>query len=111
MFEAQEDLLGRKLVEFLVSRPEIRVFGPQTGNRQVRMPTVAFTVKGWSSREFAEALAARKFAIAYGSFYSRRCLAALGMHDGAARISLLHYNSMEEIEALIAAIKEVLSGR
>ncbi|WP_206532414.1 aminotransferase class V-fold PLP-dependent enzyme, partial [Mesorhizobium sp. M7D.F.Ca.US.004.01.2.1] len=114
LFEAQEDLLGRKLVEFLVSRPEIRVFGPQTGNRQVRMPTVAFTVKGWSSREFAEALAARKFAIAYGSFYSRRCLAALGMvdmEDGAARISLLHYNSMEEIEALIAAIKDVLSGR
>ncbi|PDS60023.1 cysteine desulfurase [Rhizobium anhuiense] len=114
LFGAQENALARKLVDFLVSRPDIHVIGPQTGDRNVRMPTIAFSVDGWTAEAFANALAEKNFAIAFGSFYSRRCLAALGftdMESGVARISLLHYNTEEEIEAVIAAIETVLDRR
>lgn len=111
LFGAQEDVLARRIVDFLVSRSDIYVIGPQTGDRNARMPTIAFSVEGWSAKAFAKALAKRNFAIAYGNFYSRRCLAALGVSDmesGVARISLLHYNTSSEIDALIAAIESVL---
>jgi selenocysteine lyase/cysteine desulfurase len=114
LFGDQENALARKLVNFLVSRPDIHVIGPQTGDRNVRMPTIAFSVDGWTAEAFANALAEMNFAIAFGNFYSRRCLAALGftdMESGVARISLLHYNTEGEIEDVIAAIKTVLDRR
>lgn len=111
LMEVQEDILQRQLMDFLTSRQDLKVLGPTTGSRFVRMPTIAFAVKGRSSRQFAEEMAEHRVAIAYGSFYSRRCLAALGvedMSDGLARISLLHYNSTAEMDRTIDVMKKVL---
>lgn len=113
LFEQQENALATKLMSYLVSRNDIRIIGSHTGDRIKRMPTIAFSPINLTSEALADALSLRKIAVAYGSFYSRRCLEALNIVDmetGVVRISLLHYNTMTEIDQLIVALTEILGG-
>ena len=43
------------------------------------------------------------------NFYAWRCLKALGIDtdDGVVRTSMVHYNTEEDVEKLIAALKNV----
>lgn len=112
LFGEQEDALGTALIDGLRALPGVRVLGPQTGDRTVRMPTVAFHVPGRSSKAIAQALAASKCVVAYGHFYAPRCVAALGItdvDDGVVRISLLHYNTLAEVQTVLAGLRDVLS--
>ena len=59
----------------------------------------------------AEAVAADNLSIAAGHFYGYRVVEALGfedVEDGVVRVSMVHYNSANEIERLIAAFEKVL---
>jgi cysteine desulfurase family protein (TIGR01976 family) len=112
LFAGQETALANTLIDYLRSKPGVRVFGPNTGDRAVRMPTVAFHVAGRKSGDIARQLAGEKFAIAFGDFYSLRCLSAQGIRDlddGVARVSMLHYNSVAEIVALTEAFDRILA--
>lgn len=111
LFEQQENALANKLMSYLVSRNDVRIIGSRTGDRSMRMPTIAFRPLGMTSEALADALSLRKIAVAYGSFYSRRCLEALKITDmdmGVVRISLLHYNTMAEIDQLTGALTEIM---
>jgi selenocysteine lyase/cysteine desulfurase len=52
---------------------------------------------------------AAKIAIRYGNMYSYRMCVALGIdtHDGVVRISMVHYNTMDEVERLIKAFDTI----
>jgi cysteine desulfurase family protein (TIGR01976 family) len=109
LFGSAEDAISVKLVDYLVSKPGIRVLGPQTGERIRRMPTIAFRADDRSSQSIVASLAARNIAAAYGNFYSVRCLQGLGIEDvedGIIRLSLLHYNSAQEVDRLIDGLEE-----
>jgi selenocysteine lyase/cysteine desulfurase len=111
LFGSAEDAISIKLVDYLLSKPGVRVLGPQTGDRTRRMPTIAFRADDRSSQSIAESLAARNIAAAYGNFYSVRCLQGLGIEDvddGVVRLSLLHYNSAQEVDRLIGGLEEAL---
>ena len=43
------------------------------------------------------------------NFYAWRCLMALGIDvdDGVVRTSMVHYNSHEDVEKLINALKQI----
>lgn len=111
LFEQQENALATKLMSYLVSRNDICIIGSHTGDRTKRMPTIAFSPINMTSEALADAVSLRKIAVAYGSFYSRRCLEALNIADmdmGVVRISLLHYNTMAEIDQLTGALTEIM---
>ena len=111
LFVSAEEVVSGKLVEYLMSKPGVRVLGPQTGDRSQRMPTIAFRSEQQTSESVAKSLASRKIAAAFGNFYSIRCLQALGIedtYDGVVRLSLLHYNSPQELDRLVDGLEEAL---
>ena len=111
LFAAQEQTLASMLIDGLRALPGVRVLGPQTGDRAVRMPTVAFHVPGRTSKSIAEALGASKCLVAHGHFYAPHCVAAQGIadvDDGVVRISMLHYNTLAEVQGVLAALRGLL---
>ncbi len=102
--------LQRRLIEFLRSRPGVRLIGPAHGEES-RVSTISFTHARRSSREIALAANARGLALRYGHFYSLRLAEQLGLHpaDGVVRASLVHYNTPGEVEQLIAFLDRELA--
>ncbi|MHC4350816.1 MAG: aminotransferase class V-fold PLP-dependent enzyme [Planctomycetota bacterium] len=80
-----------------------------------RVSTVSFVHAKKRSEEIAKAANRRRFGMRYGHFYAYRLCARLaeaGMihdtDDGVARVSLLHYNTIEEIDRLIDCLDTLL---
>ncbi len=107
---AHEAALAERLLGFLRARASVRIIGPQTADPALRVPTVAFAVAGRKASEIPAQLDARKLAIRWGHFYAIRAIEALGLAeaDGVVRVSMVHYNTIAEVERLIAALDEVL---
>ena len=73
-----------------------------------RAPTISFTVKGITSQKVSEALISQNIALRNDNFYAWRCLKALGIdtEDGVVRVSMVHYNNLDDVNRLIDAIKK-----
>jgi selenocysteine lyase/cysteine desulfurase len=108
LFRMQEAELLQPLLDFLQEHPQVRLIGRTKTEK--RAPTVAFTVKGMTSAGIAQSLADRGFGVGVGDFYARRLVEALGVDpaDGVVRLSFVHYTKSEEVQALIAALSELL---
>lgn len=74
-----------------------------------RVPTLCFSVAGVDASAIAEGLAARNVGIRSGHMYSPRLMARLGlMPEGAARASLVHYNTPGEVSRFRAALADLV---
>ncbi|KAI4602720.1 hypothetical protein KJ359_007938 [Pestalotiopsis sp. 9143b] len=109
---AREAELQGTLLEYLNGRRDVTVLGETSADPAVRVPTVSFVVEGWNSQELVEKVEKdSNFAFRWGSFYSNRLaheLLGLGS-DGVVRISMVHYNTVEEVKGIIKAIDRVIS--
>ena len=73
-----------------------------------RVPTFAFRVDGSAPREAAERLAEREIAVWDGDYYAVEVMERLGLQpDGAVRAGFVHYNTVEEVDRLLAALAEL----
>lgn len=106
----QEDALVDRLLSYLTARNDCRVFGATTNVGSKRIPTVAFRFDGRDSGALAKAMDAHKIAIRHGDFHSRRLVEDLGqMGDGGLlRVSMVHYNTLEEVDRLCTALDVIL---
>jgi cysteine desulfurase family protein (TIGR01976 family) len=102
--QAHERELGER---FLAGLPErCRLYGPPT--MEGRVPTFAFTVDGRSPQGVAEALGERRIAVWHGDYYAVEVMRRLGLEDGGAvRAGIVHYNTAEEVDRLLAALRAV----
>lgn len=109
--EAQETLLMGVLLDYLNQKDEITVYGGTENNRAKRAPTVGFSSSSQSSTDIATALRKQQIGCSSGHFYAYRLCEALGLdtNDGVVRISLLHYNSIEEAQTIVRVLDEVLN--
>lgn len=114
----QERQLQAALLEWLNGRgeEEVTVYGERSSDPAVRVPTVSFRVKGWKSRDLVEAVEKdTNFGFRWGSFYSVRLAeGVLGLEDskdGVVRVSMVHYNTVDEVKGLIAALEKVIGGK
>ena len=75
-----------------------------------RAATVAFVTDAIEPREMIQALARRGFMAGNGNFYAVRVLEAMNVNPdrGAVRLSLLHYNSSDEVKGVIEALEQIL---
>ncbi|PVI05446.1 PLP-dependent transferase [Periconia macrospinosa] len=108
---AHEERLQTVLLDFLNSRDDITVWGPTSTDSTVRVPTISFTVKGVNSRKFVEdAEKISNYGFRWGHVYSKRlCDEVLGLEpEAVVRVSMVHYNTEEEIKGLIEVLKKVL---
>ncbi len=106
---ALERPLQTTLLDYLRVCPSVRIFGP-TDAGPGRVPTISFVHASRSSREIAVLANEQGLGIRYGHFYAHRLAAALGLEpdDGVVRVSLVHYNSMDEVERLMAFLDSAL---
>jgi len=99
------------LLEYLVTRRDTRILGPSVAAQ--RAATVSFVPENIEPREVVRALAARGFMAGNGNFFAVRVLEAMNVDPdrGAVRLSLLHYNSMEEVKGVIEALEHILGAQ
>jgi cysteine desulfurase family protein (TIGR01976 family) len=99
-----------QLIEGLEAFPGVRLWGIRDRARaDQRMPTVAWTHARRRPREIAQALGQRGFFVWSGNYYALPLTEYLGLEpDGMVRVGMLHYNTADEVDALLHAIDEVL---
>ncbi|MFB3150306.1 MAG: cysteine desulfurase-like protein [Alphaproteobacteria bacterium] len=110
LIAAYEDALGARFVRFLESKPNVRLLGRGGDAPGARAPTFSFAVDGRDPAEFPAHMDGHKVAIRSGHFYALRLIAGLGLERPGAvtRASMVHYNSTEEVDRLIAGLDEVI---
>lgn len=106
----QEQSIAARLLDFLGSRNSIRVVGRRSSAIADRVATVSFTVGNRNSKDIVDQIDPHKIGIRYGDFYARRLIEDLGLmsQNGVVRVSMVHYNTTEEVDRLITALEPAL---
>jgi cysteine desulfurase family protein (TIGR01976 family) len=106
---AYERALVGRLLAGLAELPGVKVWGITDSNRfEQRVPTVALAHQRLRPAELATYLAQRGIFVWHGNFYALPLSEALGLEpEGLVRIGLLHYNTEEEVQRLLAALAEL----
>ena len=105
-FEAYEHPLTRHLTEALAKDiPNATLYGPPDGHP--RTSTVSFTYDGYTPSQVAKYLGNRGVFVWAGHFYAMRLVERLGLNDkgGLIRVGIAPYNTQEELDRLIDALK------
>ena len=109
--EAWESALAARLLEGLRELPGVTVRGITDPHQmQWRVPTISFTHASRSSASIARAMADRGIFVWSGHNFALELSRALGLddEDGVVRIGMAHYNTPEEIDAAIGALRNIL---
>ena len=109
-FARHEDVIAEKLLAFLRSKSAVRIIGHDRVENGNRMPTISFVVNGRHSETIVRQTDKVGIGIRFGDFYARRVIEALGLQErgGVVRVSMAHYNTVEEIDRLITCLDEVI---
>jgi cysteine desulfurase family protein (TIGR01976 family) len=100
-----ERALGER---FLAGLPDwVALYGVRT--MEGRVPTFCFNVPGRTSEAVARHLAGRDVAVWWGNYYALETMRKLGLDEwmGAVRAGIVHYNTAEEVDRLLAGIAEL----
>jgi cysteine desulfurase family protein (TIGR01976 family) len=108
--QAYERGLAELLIKGLLEIPGLAFYGitdPQRFDR--RTPTVALRIAGHTPHELAAALGERGIFTWDGNYYAINLSERLGVEasGGMLRIGLVHYNTTEEVDRLLAALNEI----
>ncbi|KAI1501219.1 pyridoxal phosphate-dependent transferase [Biscogniauxia marginata] len=110
---AQEERLQNTLIDYLRSRRDVTIYGEPTGDSTVRLSTVSFTAQGWNCHKLVKAIErGTNYGLRSGCNYAVRLVwEILGRgQDGVVRVSMLHYNTVDEVTGFIKALDRVLSA-
>ena len=110
--QQHERELMERLISGLLVIPGLKLYGihnPQRFNQ--RCPTVAVRIAGWTPLQLATKLGERGFFTWDGNYYALNLTERLNVEKdgGFLRIGLAHYNTTEEVERLLAALREIVS--
>jgi cysteine desulfurase family protein (TIGR01976 family) len=96
-----ERALGER---FLAGLPDnVELYGLSTMDG--RVATFAFNVEGVATRDAAARLGDAGYAVWQGNYYAVEVMKRLGLEDaGAVRAGIVHYNTAEEVDGLLAEI-------
>ena len=111
--QAYEQALSKKLIAGLLEIPGLTFYGIRETERfGQRTPTVAIRIARFSPRELAEQLGERGIFTWDGNYYALNLAERLCVQEdgGMLRIGLVHYNTIEEIERLLVALREIVGG-
>ena len=104
-----EEQLANPLLEYINTRDDIRLIGKKKIENKNRAPTISFTFNNKSSKNLSKELVNHGIATRNDNFYAWRCLNALNIdpNDGVVRTSMVHYNTHEDVNKLISALKKI----
>ncbi len=111
-FEQHEDALAERLLAYLRGKAGVRIVGlpSATAKPGARVPTVSFVVAGQHSEAIVLHMDRFGIGIRFGDFYAKRLIEALGLdgQGGVVRVSMAHYNTLDEIDRLVRHLDEVI---
>jgi selenocysteine lyase/cysteine desulfurase len=109
LFHKHEKDLMSKLLDFLKSRNDVRIIGPD--NPDLRAPTISILPLKKEIKDITSVLVDQKCMTGSGHFYAVRPIEEMqiNIHTGVLRMSFIHYTTMHEIEQLIGALKIALN--
>jgi cysteine desulfurase family protein (TIGR01976 family) len=93
--------LGQRFLDGLP--PGVRLHGLPTMDG--RVPTFAITLQQKTPDEVAEHLAERGIFVWHGDYYAVEVMRRLRLPDGAVRVGIVHYNTADEIDRLLAELR------
>jgi cysteine desulfurase family protein (TIGR01976 family) len=102
--------LMRQFLTGLAAIPGVTLHGIGNANRLAsRVPTFTFSMAGRDAPAIVQGLADRNIFAWAGYYYAWEPAGVLGLREGpgAVRVGLSHYNSADEVAALLAALAEL----
>ena len=110
LIQDHEDVIGDRLLRYLSSKPNIRIIGHPQADPAKRVPTISFVIDGVDSATIPPQIDAHRIGIRYGDFYAKRLIQDLGLteQNGVVRVSMVHYNTVEEVDRLIQYLDPIL---
>lgn len=107
-FAQHEDALAEQVLSWLRDRRGVRIIGLPSVTAGERVPTISFVVEGLMSEAIVRRVDDHGIGIRFGDFYARRLIEALQLqrYGGVVRISIAHYNTLEEVGRLLIALDE-----
>ncbi|MDG4788339.1 cysteine desulfurase-like protein [Micromonospora sp. WMMD1102] len=103
-----ENQLFTRLHAGLAELPGVTMYG----SPRHRCPTVSFRVAGQHPGQTAAALGEHGVCVSAGDYYAYEYFSALGLRErgGAVRASVYHYNTVEEVDRLLAELDRLAVG-
>ncbi|HZZ00881.1 MAG TPA: cysteine desulfurase-like protein [Candidatus Baltobacteraceae bacterium] len=110
---AYEAILARRLIDGLQRFDGISICGlTDPSDARSRVPTVSFTHARIASADVARAIARENVFVWSGHNFALEVVRSLGIseEDGVVRIGAAHYNTLEEIDTALDALKGALTA-
>lgn len=104
--------LAERLIQGLLAIPRLKLYGISDPTRfEQRCPTIAVRIAGHTPLELATKLGERGFFTWDGNYYALNLTERLDVErdGGFLRIGLVHYNTAEEVDRLLAGLREIVS--
>ncbi|MGB3080132.1 MAG: aminotransferase class V-fold PLP-dependent enzyme, partial [Saprospiraceae bacterium] len=111
VIQTHERGLAQQLYLGLRDIDGIDIYGPPIKETQ-RAPTLAFTVENYTPEQICRQLAEKSICAWDGHFYALRAVEVMGLlnQGGVTRMGISLYNTADEIEYVIATLKEMLNN-
>jgi cysteine desulfurase family protein (TIGR01976 family) len=108
---AHEAVIGDRLLSYLRGRNDVTIVGRRGSDPAERVPTISFKVRDRDAAEIVGKVDAASIGMRHGDFHSRRLVEKLGLDDrgGVLRVSMVHYNTKEEVDRLVSALDMALA--
>jgi cysteine desulfurase family protein (TIGR01976 family) len=100
-----EMTLSERMLAGLEKIPSTRIYGLRKPSE--RTPTFCFNIGGISPADVCEKAGRAGYGIRYGHLYCPRLIQRLGISEdvGAVRASLVHYNTVDEIDGFVESLR------
>lgn len=105
-----EQMLSEHFLRSAVNVPGLQVYGiTDIENLDLRTPTFAVSLEGYTPEEVADYLGEQGIFVWHGHYYAVAVMERLGLLErgGLVRIGFVHYNTIAEVDRVIAALTEL----
>lgn len=104
-----EAQLLEPLIQYLNTVPVVRIIGLPKSDLKKRVATLSFVHDSINSKTIVEQVDPHNIGIRFGDFYAVELINNLGLREkqGVVRVSLAHYNTIEEVNLLINVFKQI----
>jgi selenocysteine lyase/cysteine desulfurase len=105
-----EEELMKPIISLLNTKSNVKIYGENSYDGNIRVPTISFVVDETESTKIVEKVDEHKIGIRYGHFYAKRLIDNLGLtkQNGVVRISLVHYNTIDEVNKLVSVLDNII---
>jgi cysteine desulfurase family protein (TIGR01976 family) len=110
LIAAHEESMATTLLTYLSGNADIRIMGETSADKSKRIPTISFVHQKIKSSAIVEQVDKFNIGIRFGDFYAKKIIEDFGLveKDGVVRVSLVHYNTLDEVRELINALETIL---